>query len=89
MQTEPRGDSAHRPQADILTPLILDFLAWLAPGPKPYADVMEAWRTSCPRLTIWEDAVDQGLVVREASAGSGAVVRLTPGGRRALSTLRG
>ena len=33
-------------------PLVLDFLDWLAAGPRPYAEVMEAWRTSCPRLSI-------------------------------------
>jgi len=49
---------------DILTPLILDLLEWLAPAPRAYAEVMEAWKTSCPRLTVWEDAVDAGLVAR-------------------------
>jgi len=48
----------------IIEPLILDFLKWIACGPRPYAEVMEAWRTSCPRLTIWEDALDRGLVTR-------------------------
>jgi len=43
--------------------LILDLLQWLVPKPKPYADVMTAWRTSCPRLTIWEDALDAGYVM--------------------------
>ena len=42
--------------ADTLTPLILDFLEWVAARPRPYAEVMDAWRTSCPRLTVWEDA---------------------------------
>ena len=40
-----------------LDPLILDFLEWIGGGPRPYAEVMEAWRTSCPRLTVWEDAI--------------------------------
>ena len=44
--------------------LIVDFVAWLAPRPRPYDEVMDAWRTSCPRLTVWEDAVDQQLVAR-------------------------
>jgi len=34
-------------------PLILDLVAWVADSPKPYLDVMDAWRTSCPRLTVW------------------------------------
>ena len=61
--------------------LILDFLDSLSSGPKPYAEVMEAWRTSCPKLTVWEDAVDEGLVVRRALEGTGVVVELTAKGR--------
>ena len=60
--------------------LVRDLVGWLAAGPKPYAEVMEAWRTSCPRLTVWEDAVDEGLVVRRAGPG-GAVVELTAKGQ--------
>lgn len=58
--------------------LILDLVEWVAVRPRPYAEVMDAWRTSCPRLTIWEDAVDQGLVRCEREAGHGAVVKATP-----------
>jgi hypothetical protein len=47
---------------DVIVPLILDLLEWVAAEPRPYAAVMEAWRTSCPRLTVWEDALEQGLV---------------------------
>jgi hypothetical protein len=64
--------------------LIMDLLEWLAAGPRPYADVMEAWRTSCPRLTIWEDAVEQGLVQRRWSEGQGSLVALTEAGWAAL-----
>lgn len=71
--------------AAIIDPLISDFLSWLEPTPRPYAEVMEAWRTACPRLTVWEDAVDSGLVERiRDSAAAGPVVRLTPVGRRRL-----
>jgi len=59
------------------TSLVLDLVHWLAAGPKPYAEVMEAWRTSCPRLTVWEDAVDAGLIVRRGPE----VVELTDKGR--------
>ena len=44
--------------------LVLDFVEWIAARPRRYGDVMDAWKTSCPRLTIWEDAIDQGLVQR-------------------------
>ena len=64
--------------------LIHDFVEWLAAEPRPYADVMEAWRTSCPRLTIWEDALDQGLVLRERRDGV-SLVRVTPRGRALLA----
>jgi len=71
--------------SDILTPLTLDFLAWLARGPRPYGEVMEAWRTSCPRLTVWEDALDRGLVARSRRDGAAAVIELTGRGRALLA----
>ncbi len=42
--------------------LLLQFLSWVAAEPRTYAEAMEAWRTSCPRLSIWEDATADGLV---------------------------
>ena len=65
--------------------LILDLVEWVAREPRPYADVMDAWRTSCPRLTVWEDAVDRGLVEREATSTLGVLVRITPRGREFLA----
>ena len=67
-----------------LDPLILDLVEWVAKEPRPYADVMEAWRTSCPRLTVWEDAVERGLVVGEAVDPHGVHVTVTPLGRQYL-----
>lgn len=61
-------------------PLVLDLLEWLAPGPRPYGEVMEAWRTSCPRLTIWEDAVDEGLVLKERDDAGTMLVRASTAG---------
>lgn len=43
--------------------LTLQMLAWIAERPRSYAETMEAWRTSCPRLSIWEDALSDSLVV--------------------------
>jgi hypothetical protein len=71
-----------------LDPLILDFLEWLAPNPRPYAEVMEAWRTSCPRLTVWEDSMDRGFVARASSNGAGRMIAITPAGRDFLSGTR-
>lgn len=59
--------------------LVRDLVSWLAREPKPYSEVMEAWQTSCPRLPIWEDALEHGLVVRER-AGHGLVVRASESG---------
>ena len=69
---------------DTTETLVLDLVEWVAARPRPYGEVMEAWRTSCPRLTIWEDAVDRGLVVREQTNGADAVVRVTRLGRDLL-----
>jgi hypothetical protein len=74
--------------SDTLTPLTLDFLAWLAAAPRSYAEVMEAWRTSCPRLPIWEDAVDNGLVAQRHEPGRPAVVEVTAKGESMLAAHR-
>ncbi|MCB9994422.1 MAG: hypothetical protein H6873_12290 [Hyphomicrobiaceae bacterium] len=66
-------------------PLIRDLVSWIAERPRPYADVMDAWRTSCPRLTIWEDAVDLGYVRREAQDGPGQMIVVTDRGRDYLA----
>ena len=70
--------------SDIIHPLVLDLVEWVARAPRPYADVMEAWRTSCPRLTVWEDAVDRGYVRRSAVPDGDALVTATPLGERFL-----
>jgi hypothetical protein len=66
--------------AESLDPLILDFLEWLAPNPRPYAEVMEAWRTSCPRLTVFEDSIDRGFVARRGANGGARMIALTEAG---------
>ena len=45
--------------------LILDLVEWIAKAPRPYEEVMDAWRTSCPRLPVWETACDRRYLVRE------------------------
>jgi hypothetical protein len=61
-------------------PLVLDLLEWVSERPRPYGDVMDAWRTSCPRLPIWEDSVDLGFVARAYRDGVGTIVSVTPAG---------
>ena len=77
-----------RPMSGAIEPLILDFLEWLAPRPRAYDEVMDAWRTSCPRLTVWEDAMDRGLVRRERGEGDGPVVAVTALGTALLGARR-
>src|SRR5882757_10693668 len=67
-----------------LDPLILDLLEWIGREPRSYADVIDAWRTSCPRLTVWEDAMDRGFAAREHAQGREVMIRLTAAGRRFL-----
>ena len=62
--------------------LTLQFLGWLADRPRSYADVMDAWRSNCPRDPVWEDALAAGLVRYEN--GSRGRVILTALGRAAL-----
>jgi len=63
--------------------LILDLLEWVAKQDRSYADTMDAWRTSCPKLPVWEDATDRGLIELDAN-----VVRLTQAGRAFLEEHR-
>ena len=65
-------------------PLVLDFVEWIAREPRAYSDVIGAWKTSCPRLTIWEDAADRGYVTRETVRGFGLVVTVTADGKKLL-----
>ncbi len=63
-----------------------EFLAWVARETRTYADAMEVWQTSCPRHSVWEDALGAGLVHIERADGAmgQASVVLTPRGRALL-----
>ncbi len=63
--------------------IMIQFLSWVADRPRSYAETMDAWRTSCPRLSVWEDAVIADLV-RLAGDG-GRAVKLT---ERGVAVLR-
>jgi hypothetical protein len=60
----------------VVEALILDLLQWLTSGERTYEEVMGAWRTSCPRLPVWEDANDRGFVTSEHVNGR-MLVRVT------------
>jgi hypothetical protein len=63
--------------------LTRQLLEWIEAGDRTYAQALEVWRSSCPRHTIWEDALEAGLV--ECAGGRGDVVRLTAPGRALLA----
>ena len=66
--------------------LTLQLLEWISDRPRSYAEVLDAWRTSCPRLSIWEDACIAGLI--DCEPGAGRIVALSPEGRALLQTHR-
>lgn len=70
---------------DALDPLVRDLVGWVAEQPRTYSQVMEAWRTSCPRLPVWEEAVDRGLLVRAQSDSGRPMVQITDRGAAFLS----
>ena len=65
--------------------LILELLAWIGDQPRPYAEVMEAWRTSCPRLPVWEEVTERGLVSRLHGPGPTSLVSVSAAGAEYLS----
>ena len=71
----------------VMESLILDLLEWLVKRDRSYEEVMDAWRTSCPKLPVWEDANDRGLVMKEQVQG-GCIVRITSPGSALLEQRR-
>ena len=63
-----------------ITASTLELLTWVTTRPRSYDDVVEAWRSNCPRHAVWDDAVTAGLV----TAGADGIV-LTERGRAALA----
>ena len=67
--------------------LVLDLLVWLQRKERTYQETMEAWRTSCPQLPVWEEANERGLI--ETSSHNGRLlVRVSPDGLGFLAKCR-
>ena len=60
-----------------------ELLAWIAARPRTYAEAIEAWKTSCPQLSVWDDALGDGLVCVVRRPGA-STVELTDRGRGVL-----
>lgn len=72
---------------DTVENLILDLVEWLTQHEHTYDETFAAWRTTCPRLTVWEDANDRGLITVEVVAGR-SLVRPTAAGYSLLRERR-
>jgi hypothetical protein len=67
--------------------LTVEFLRWIAARPRTYAEAMEAWRSNCPRHTVWEDALINGLIQFENGVTMNqCAVIVTPRGRAILDS---
>jgi hypothetical protein len=73
---------------DPLDALVIDLLEWIGPRGRPYAEVIEAWRTSCPRLPVWEEANARGYLVHDHAAGAERLVSVSPAGLAVLDEAR-
>ena len=73
-------------EAERLRPLVLDLVEWAADATRTYAQAMEAWGTSCPRLPVWETALDAGYLRRGWRPAEGSVIEATDAGRLFLIT---
>jgi hypothetical protein len=74
--------------SDTVEVLVLDLLEWIGPSGRAYSEVMDAWRTSCPRLPVWEDANDRGFVETRSHQPHETLVCVTPLGREFLEKCR-
>jgi D-3-phosphoglycerate dehydrogenase len=64
--------------------IMVQFLQWVADRPRSREDVMEAWRSSCPRFPVWEDARAEGLIRQCGGERGEHRVELTERGRAVL-----
>ena len=83
-----RRETACALMPDPVDTLILDLLEWIGPKARPYREVIEAWRTSCPQLPVWEEANACGFVEHYHSPGSEAMVSVSVSGANHLAERR-
>ena len=74
--------------SDPVDALVLDLLEWIGPRARPYAEVLEAWRTSCPRLPVWEEANSRGYLTHVRTDRAGTLVSVSPAGHSFLGAHR-
>lgn len=64
--------------------IMIQFLEWVASRPRSRDDVMDAWKSSCPRFPVWEDARAEGLVRQCGGEKGEQRVELTDSGHAIL-----
>jgi hypothetical protein len=74
--------------SDPVEALIVDMVEWLAAAPRSYAEAQAAWRTSCPRLPVWEEAAERGLIARDMAPDGTPCLTATEKGRDLLARAR-
>lgn len=74
--------------ANSLESLILDLLEWIGSSGRPYDEVLDTWRTSCPRLPVWEEANEREFIERKRDPPHGTYVTVSAVGVEHLKTLR-
>jgi D-3-phosphoglycerate dehydrogenase / 2-oxoglutarate reductase len=76
------------PETETVEALVLDLLEWIGSTPRPYDEVLDAWRTSCPRLPVWEEANQRGFVTRLHHPGEGVLISVSAAGSAHLRAAR-
>ena len=79
VDTTSRATESGVSESETLESLVLDLLEWVGPVARPYDEVLDAWRTSCPRLPVWEEAKARALIVERAEA-TGRTVAVSAAG---------
>lgn len=74
--------------SDPVASLVLDLLEWIGAEPRPYREVIDVWRTSCPRLPVWETANEHGLLEHKHVQGHEAMVSVSQRGINLLAAYR-
>jgi hypothetical protein len=75
--------------AEPVSLLMIEFLTWVSDRHRPFDEAAEAWRSTCPRQTVWEDAFIDGLIeIKNGSTQLQCELTLTPSGRAILDRNR-
>jgi len=76
--------------SELVNLLMLEFLAWISSRRRTYAETMNAWQSTCPRHTVWEDAMIDGFIeLNRKPALVDPEVILTPLGKALLNGSNG